>query len=184
MKNTYLTTIMLLILVMLCANGVDSEGVTLGFKILTDPGSKIPKYELIFYENGKEIAKRIFQSGKTVLSEGKIPDGIVIEYYEDGEVRNIFHYRDAKRNGKAFGFYKSGKLKATGTYRNDNPIGIGKMYYENGNMMAEWEIVDGQEKFHKEYYENGHLKEETYCKGDKIIRNVYDIHGNIIHKQR
>jgi antitoxin component YwqK of YwqJK toxin-antitoxin module len=184
MKNLYFTIIIVFMFVILCINGITSEGVTVKFRILSDPGSESPKYELVFYQNGKEIAKRIFQAGKTILSEGEIPDGVVVECYDDGRIKNIFNYKDGKRNGKAFGFYKSGKLKAIGTYQDDNPIGSGKMYYENGIIMAEWEIVDGKEKFHKEYYENGQLKEEIYYKGDKIIKNVYDVHGNIIRTQR
>lgn len=184
MKNVYVTTTIVFVIIMLCTNGVNPESITVKFTILTDPVSKIPKYELLFYKNGKQIAKRIFQSGKTILTEGKIPDGIVVELYDDGSIRNIFNYKDGKRNGRAFGFYRSGKLRAIGTYREDNPIGIGRMYYENGNIMAEWEIVDGKEKFHKEYYENGQLKEEIYYKGDKIIRNSYDIHGHIVEKSQ
>jgi len=183
MKNICLATIVFLGLTMLFTNDVDSGEVTLRFRTLTEPGSKIPKYELRFYENGKEIAKRIYQSGKTLLSEGKIPDGIVIELYDDGKIRNIFNYKDGRRNGRVFGYYKSGKLKAIGTYRGDNPIGIMRRYYESGNLMAEEEIVHGKPIYYKDYYENGQLKQEVYYKGDKIIRNVYDVDGRITEKQ-
>lgn len=153
--------------------GIDSEEVELKFSI-RDADSKNPKYELVFYKNGKKIAKRIYQEGEIILSEGEIPDGQVVERYDSGKIKNIFTYKNGKRNGKAFGFYESGKLKKEVIFLDDNPIGISKMYYENGNLMVESKIVDGKNIYYKEYYENGQLKQEVYYKGDEIIRKTYE----------
>jgi antitoxin component YwqK of YwqJK toxin-antitoxin module len=134
--------------------------VNLKLTIIKDTSSANPIYEVLFYENGEEIAKRVYQEGKTLVSEGRIPEGIAIERYPGGNIKNIITYKDQKRNGKAFGFYESGKLKIEACYRNDNPIGIGKRYYENGNLMAERKIIDSKEIYHREYDETGRLKEE------------------------
>ena len=121
------------------------------------PSNDSDSFKLDFYRDGKLIAKRYYTDGKIVISEGDIPDGIVIEH-KNGEIVNIMTYRDGKRNGPAIGFYPSGKLKVLGSYKHDNPVGVGKRYYENGKLMAEWEIIDGKETYHREYDEYGKLK--------------------------
>lgn len=183
MKPVYTFVIILFILQNVAsANGIDHKEVELKFNI-RDADSKNPRYELVFYRNGKKIAKRVYQKGEITLSEGEIPDGRVVESYDSGKIRNIFTYKNGKRNGIAFGFYESGKLKKEGSYLDDNPVGITKMYYENGNLMVESKIVDGKNIYYKDYYENGQLKQEVYYKGDEIIRRTYDIHGEIIQEQ-
>ncbi len=165
-----------------CSNGVNPKEVNLELNII-NPESKTPRYELVFYENGREIARRVFESGKTISSEGEIPDGTILEYYESGRLKNIFNYTNGKRNGKALSFYESGRLRATAFYHNDNPIGITKRYYENGNLMVESKIENGKQVYYKDYYENGQLKQEIYYKGDNIIRREYDVHGRIVENQ-
>ncbi|RLA98834.1 MAG: hypothetical protein DRG83_13995 [Deltaproteobacteria bacterium] len=44
---------------------------------------------------------------------------------------------------------------------------MGKMYYENGKVKAEWKIIDGKEVYHREYYENGQPKERGHIEDDK-----------------
>jgi antitoxin component YwqK of YwqJK toxin-antitoxin module len=161
------------------ANGIDSKGIELKFYV-RNAETKNPTYELSFFENGKEIAKRIFKGGKTILEEGQIPDGVVIERYDSGKPKNILVFKNGKRNGKAIAFYESGRLKKTVTFKDDNPVGESKMYYENGNVMMESKTEDGKQVFYRDYYPNGQLKQEVYYKGDEIVRRMYDIHGKVI----
>jgi antitoxin component YwqK of YwqJK toxin-antitoxin module len=162
------------------ANDTYSEQVRVEFNILKDDGSSDVKYQLSFYKDHRKIAERVFQRGKIVFSEGDIPDGVVVEYYDSGIVKNVLNYRNGQRNGKAVSFYESGRLRAVVNYKDDNPVGVGRRYHENGNLMAESNMVDGKLKFHKEYYENGQMKEEVYYEGDNIIRKEYDIDGRVI----
>ena len=169
-----LTIILFLIQILACTKITESKEIEVKLNI-QNQDSKDPRYELIFYVDGKEIAKRVFEKGKNIFSEGEIPDGQVVEKYDNGNIRNMFSYKNGKRNGKAFSFYESGRLKKEGVYLDGNPIGINKKYYENGNLMVESKIKDGRNIYYKEYYENGHLKQEVYYKGDEIIRKMYVI---------
>ena len=177
----FFTTILFFWQIVACSNFIDSKEVELKFRTKY-ADSENPRYELIFYVNDKKIARRVYEKGRTILSEGEIPDGRVVERYDSGKIRNVFTYKNGKRNGKAFGFYESGKLKKEGTYLDDNPIGITRMYYENGNLMVESKIVDGKNIYYRDYHENGQLRQEIYYKGDEIIRKTYDIHGQIIEE--
>lgn len=124
-----------------------------------DDSSEYGWLNLAYYLNGKLIATRIFKDGKLV-SEGKIPDGIVVETYEEGEIRNILIFQDDVRNGPVLGLYKNGKIKVTGTYKDGHPIGVYKRYFESGNLMSEIEIKNGRHVSEKEYFEDGRLKRD------------------------
>jgi len=82
-----------------CANSFDCSDVELKLHVINSD-SKSPQYELVFYRCGKKVARRIYNEGKTILSEGKIPDGQVVERYEDGSIKNIFIYKNGKKMGK------------------------------------------------------------------------------------
>lgn len=181
MKIVYIFALIFFVLQNLASanGGIDSEEAELKFSI-RDADSKRPKYELVFYRNGKKIARRVYQGGKTILSEGEIPDGRVVERYDSGKIKNIFIYKNGKKNGKAFAFYENGKLKKEATYLDDNPTGVTKIYYENGRLMVESKIVNSKNIYYKDYYENGQLKQEIYYKGNEIIRKTYGINGEII----
>jgi antitoxin component YwqK of YwqJK toxin-antitoxin module len=181
MKMGYLfSSMFFLLLIVSCGNNTEAEEIELKINIKNAESEK-PRHELVFYLDGRKIAERVYEKGRLILSEGDIPDGKVVQRYENGKVKNIFTYKNGKRNGKAFGYYESGRLKKEVTFLDDNPIGIEKMYYENGNLMVEAEIVDGKQVFYKEYYQNGQLKQEVYYEADKIIRKIYDINGRLIH---
>ena len=117
------------------------------------------KQGVLFLKDGKVIAKRMFVNGNSI-NKGKISDGIVIELYDDGRIRNLFIYKNGKRNGPALGLYQNQKMKAEGYYRDDCPIGVGKTYHENRKLKAEWKIEAGVEKYHIEYDKNGKLIEK------------------------
>jgi len=112
----------------------------------------------VFYSDGKEIATQIMDgTGNIIKTEGKIPDGVVKEYY------------------------KSGKLKGEGTVKDGKAEGIVKEYYENGKLKAEWSIKNGvPDGTIKRYYESGSIRcIDTYKNGQKLDRKLYDEQGNL-----
>jgi antitoxin component YwqK of YwqJK toxin-antitoxin module len=112
----------------------------------------------VFYSDGKEIATQIMDgTGNIIKTEGKIPDGVVKEYY------------------------KSGKLKGEGTVKDGKAEGIVKEYYESGKLKAEWSIKNGvPDGTVKRYYESGSIRcIDTYKNGQKLDRKLYDEQGNL-----
>jgi antitoxin component YwqK of YwqJK toxin-antitoxin module len=112
-------------------------------------------YHLVFKRGDEIVAKRTYSNGKTILNEGKIPDGMVIENYPDGNVKNIMFYENGKRNGPAIGLYESGRIKAQSYYKGGNPTGKAFYYFESGAIKTESEIADGKVLYHSEYTESG-----------------------------
>ena len=111
----------------------------------------------IYLQNGRIIAERHLKNNQ-VKSRGKIPDGIIIDKYDNGSIRNIYVHQNGLKNGPALGFHENGQLKVEVYYIDGFPSGICKIYFENGNLMSESEFVNKKATFHKEYYENGKLR--------------------------
>ena len=172
---------------------------------LTLPGQ--PETVIYLNSKGKEIAKELYnEDGSIMKATGKIPDGIVKEYYEGGELLAEYNYKDGKLEGLSKGYYangvfrgewnyKGGKLdgviKAYDdkgnlnyeiTYKDDVLNGLGKYYRENGTVFYDWHFKDGQkEGISRRYYEDGKIQiEETYKDGQVIGTKRYDRKGELV----
>ena len=109
-----------------------------------------------YSKDSKIVAERI-NNNHTKIEKGNIPNGIIIERYKNGKLNSIFQNENGKRNGYAISLYPNESIKTVVQYRNDYPVGIGRMFHENGNLKAEWQIENKIEKYHKEFDENGKL---------------------------
>jgi len=162
--------------------------------------------EHIFYSDGKEIAKQILDEDENIIKTiGKIPDGIVREYYESGKLKAEwnyekgkpdgicktyyesgelmfeYNYKDGDREGITRSFYMSGRLKYEYKYRGGKLDGTVKKYYRNGNIAFVWKYKDGKrEGIAKSYSKNGSLKAKWNYKDDQLngmIRIYYKSGG-------
>jgi len=141
-----------LLLVLLSANIVYAE--VTGKPIFNPDGT----IEYVFYSEGKEVAKQILDKDwNEIKTIGKIPDGIVKQYYESGKLQFECNYKDSKREG------------------------ITKRYDENGILINEWNYKNGKlEGISKEYYKNGTYKcIDTYQNGKLIKKRAYDESGKL-----
>ena len=180
-----LSTIILLIAICACEDqrepNISKTGGEIEVKFnVSKKDTKFPEYELTFLSEDKVVARRVYKNGKIIISDGIIPDGQVVEKYENGETKNVFHYKDGKREGKATGYYENGKIKLEAMYKDDNPEGIVKTFYESGQLKTESKIIDRKKVFYKEYYKSGQLKEEIYYKNGEGISKKFDIDGKPI----
>lgn len=112
----------------------------------------------IYYSEGKEIAKQIVDdSGNIVKTIGKIPDGTVKEYYKSGKLKGEGNFKDGKLEGTVKQYYESGKLKADWNFKNGTLEGISKRYYESGGIRYIDNYKNGQKINRKSYDEQGKL---------------------------
>ena len=85
-------------------------------EIKTRDGSRVS----IFYSNGKEIAKLLRNKYDFIQgSTGKIPDGIVTQYYKSGKIKEETKYKNGWREGMSRTYYESGMVKEELTYKDD-----------------------------------------------------------------
>ena len=137
--------------------------------------------EVVFYEGNKEIAKEEYDiDGNITTKTGKIPDGMVKEYDEDGilMVKSIF--KDSKRNGLSKMYHQGGELMSETNYKDDKVHGLMRVYLENGIMMLESNFKNGKKDGPTKYYDkNGNLFQTKEYKDGKLngFVKTYDEDG-------
>lgn len=92
------------------------------------------------------------------MKNGKY-DGKAYNYYKNGKVNFEFNYVNGLKEGIVKRFYEDGKLYSQTPYVHDTIDGIRKLYYKNGIVSSEIPYKKGNpEPGLKEYYDNGKLK--------------------------
>ena len=163
---------------------------------MTPPGEgdvvrKVMDNLRIYLQNDSEVAREILtRAGAVSELVGQIPDGIVREYYRNGQLKLEELYKDGKLNGLRKKFDEMGRLWAEENYLNgkmegqvkvhnyfkdkvfeeeasfkDNKLnGIRRTFYPNSKVSVEENYLDGRlNGIRKSFYENGHVNtEETY----------------------
>jgi len=128
---------------------------------------------------GKEIARETCdETGKVIKTNGKIPDGIVKEYFESGAPLAEYNYKGGKLEGTSKGYYENGTLRGEWNYKNGKLDGKMKYYYGNGNLNYETNYKDDKKNgVSKHYDETGKLNYEFNFKDDKydgVTKSYYE----------
>ena len=67
--------------------------------------------EHVFYSGKKEVARQVVdEDGNIIKTTGKVPDGVVKGYYDNGALSGMWSYKNGKREGAVKEHYKNGKL--------------------------------------------------------------------------
>lgn len=157
-------------------------------------------YENVCYDNYGDVI--------SITRTGKLPDGTINEYFKNGRIKRTVAIKDGKRNGflKEYDilhniieeskynndiiidknmYYSNKILKSKEHYYFNNEQKrciVIKEYYNNGNLMYEYNIIDGiVNGEYKYYYKSGNLAYERYYSSGKLngIYNEYLENGNI-----
>ena len=96
-----------------------------------------------------------------------------------------YTYKDDKRNGLIKEYYQNGQLKGEGSFKDDKRNGLIKGYHENGIIGAEVNFKDDkQDGIERAYYPNGEIQYiHTYKNGKLIHRKDYDEKGKLINEE-
>lgn len=133
------------------------------------------EHSVTYYENGK------IKSDITVI--GGVKNGIVLNYFEDGNlaVKGYFsenkrdkkwyfydentkklaaieNYKNGELEGEQFYYYPNGSLKLKGSYKDNIRIGFWQMYDEEGNLTIQNIFLDGEKVISVAlFHENGNI---------------------------
>lgn len=77
------------------------------------------------------------------FKDGK-PDGLLTEYYESGEIKGTYLYKNGVMCDTAEQYFESGALKSTTPYVEGIPHGTAKEFHENGQLKREISFLDGK----------------------------------------
>lgn len=163
-----------------------------------------------YFQNQKEVGERITDTEDKLLSQkGRIPDGIIKEYDENGQLKSevmfrnnnpigpwksyddtgaldqIYNYENGERNGEYKAFYKNGSIKKQGMFAQGKPTGVAKIFDENGKVKAEVDYRDrNYDSIARAYNEDGSWVEMYIKDGKSAGIKVFDNKGNIIRGQK
>jgi antitoxin component YwqK of YwqJK toxin-antitoxin module len=84
------------------------------------------------YESGKPKNVQVYSSADSSKIGAK-------EFYDNGAVKVDMKYKDGKRNGPTYSYYKDGKPWSLNTFENDELHGPYQTWHENGQLY-----YDGQ----------------------------------------
>ena len=112
-------------------------------------------------KNGMEVYAIEVLNNAGVLTRyelfGEVPDGLVKEFYESGELMMEKTYLNGQKNGIYKLFYPSGSAWKEGKFTNDQMIRL-KTYAENGKLLSDKifaEIVSIKTDKTEVFYKNG-----------------------------
>lgn len=127
-------------------------------------GSNEPFTGILYanYPNGQTNSWQEYVNG---IGQGKW-----INYYDNGNYKEIGYYEQNRVEGSIQKFYPNGNLKAEGVYKDWRiRVGIWKYYDENGQLTKTEDYGDkGSINEVKEYYERGDIPKSWY---DQILAN-------------
>ncbi len=103
------------------------------------------------YMSGKNLIKLVtFKNG--------VRDGLMRSFYQTGELRMTFIYRNGLRQDSSIWFYQQGQPFRSTPYKNDTIDGIQRQYYRNGKLKAKIGYSKGlRTTFFQEFTPDGKL---------------------------
>ncbi|MCL2335569.1 MAG: toxin-antitoxin system YwqK family antitoxin [Endomicrobia bacterium] len=171
-----------------------------------DGTAKGYKYVSNYSADTVYATETIDAKGNSIL-DGKIPDGMIVQYYDKGNVAAEYNYNAGKLEGIVKEYYPDGSVAAVKNYKAGELSGPVKEYYPNGNVREESSYSDGilsgsvrkysdtgtllsRDEYQdgdlngvcKEFYINGKTKTETEYMNNKKegFRKEYDAGGILL----
>lgn len=154
--------VLFILLVLFVAAGTRSEA-------RTEPLSKFRKIGRDFYLKGETLPYTgvivdYYENGQ-LREESNIGNGLrhgeTVTYYENGQKESVVNYYAYMRHGKAVTYYENGNIKSMVGYKNDKPQGEWVLYYENGQIKSKGVYTDGILSSGVSYSEDGEIMERN-----------------------
>ena len=157
------------------------------FSLVTDINYNLNSNEIITDEFPNGLLKQYFIYNKNGLLDGEsreyyeegdiksishfknhIPDGVFISYYPNGNMEEKYAYVNGQANGECFSYYENGKLEERYFLKNGEIDGEAFAYYPSGKLEVKDFFKDGKKEGESIFYhENGNIKQKSTFKNGK-----------------
>ena len=148
------------------------------FSLTTDINYNLNSNEIITDEFPNGLLKQYF-----IYNKNRLLDGESREYYEEGDIKSISHFKNHIPDGVFISYYQNGNMEEKYAYVNGEENGECFSYYENGKLEEKYFMKNGKLDGEViEYYESGTIKEKAYFINDKQEKEhfFYDKKGKLI----
>ena len=123
------------------------------------------------YENG--LLKTYF-----IYNKDGIPDGESVEYYEEGSIESIVHFRNNIVEGLTITYYENGNIDEEVNYKNNKMNGEAKSYDENGKLNGRT-IFKDDIKLEEDVYKENEILKNTYKNGELVKQDICTPNGTL-----
>ena len=124
------------------------------------------------WKNVHEIQKERVENmaGEVIYSsDGKLIDGIIVKYYEEGKKMSETPYVNGMINGTEIEYFYDGTISAKNEYVDNELEGISYVYYPSGALMEVNPYKAGKLNGTRSiYYETGVLHEQAEYQNDEL----------------
>lgn len=175
---------------------------------------KTTKGSNCFYRDGKEVAEETISSnGASVELLGTIPDGIVKEFDDNGQIRTEAYYKNNKLNGIMVKFDEQGRIvsreqyvegllqgpaeyyyfgkevktvRATCSYTNSHLEGERRLTLENGVVVLTEHYKNGRlDGLRESFFPSGNPEQEEHYSDGKLHgdRTLYFPSGEVWYRE-
>ena len=150
------------------------------FSLTTDINYNLNSNEIITDEFPNGLLKQYF-----IYNKNRLLDGESREYYEEGDIKSISHFKNHIPDGVFISYYQNGNMEEKYAYVNGQANGECLSYYENGKLEERYFLKNGEidgEAF--AYYPSGKLEVKDSFKNGKSEGEsiIYHENGNIKQK--
>lgn len=123
------------------------------------------------YENG--LLKTYF-----IYNKDGIPDGESVEYYEEGNIESIVHFRNNIVEGLTITYYENGNIDEEVNYKNNKMNGEAKSYDENGKLNGRTIFKDNI-KLEEDVYKENEILKNTFKNGELVKQDICTLNGTL-----
>ena len=123
------------------------------------------------YENG--LLKTYF-----IYNKDGIPDGESVEYYEEGSIESIVHFRNNIVEGLTITYYENGNIDEGVNYKNNKMNGEAKSYDENGKLNGRTIFKDNI-KLEEDVYKENEILKNTFKNGELVKQDICTLNGTL-----
>ncbi len=131
------------------------------------------KFERNVGNSNKDVysEKRWYRNGKmeSTICLMENEDGTfnseVMNWYEDGTLRNQYFRKNGQNHGNWIGNYSNGQRRSEINYENGRRIGWQRSYSKSGKLRGEVELIDGPGILVEKYGKNKYLSIENFANG-------------------
>jgi antitoxin component YwqK of YwqJK toxin-antitoxin module len=119
-----------------------------------------------FTRNGEYVGEGTWvAAGEFRVTRGNIPDGVYKAYFDSGELRRTFSFKNGALNGMCMALFRSGQTERKGTFKNGKEEGRSELYYPNGTRRGVSIYKNGLKNGTTTlYYPSGKIKAKLFFK--------------------
>ncbi|WP_338226455.1 toxin-antitoxin system YwqK family antitoxin [Algoriphagus confluentis] len=131
---------------------------------LSAPQASLDAVRGVEVEETFDLSKPVFQ----VTFKDNLPDGLMEEFYANGQIKKLVNFSNGKLNGEFFEFNLTGDVLLSGSYQDGLKEGEWNSYYKNGTKKSEYSysknLLHGT---YKAFFPDGNLQKSVEYQNDQ-----------------